>query len=71
VITPEKLPENWNYSGVAEPESWEKVDKTATGWSETEKAKDEWSETEKSATSWYDGDNAGAEEWTYPLEDAG
>lgn len=71
VITPEKLPENWNYSGVAEPENWEKVDKTATGWIETEKSKDEWSETEKSATSWSDGDNAGAEEWTYPLEDAG
>lgn len=71
VITPEKLPENWNYSGVAEPEGWEKVDKTAIDWNETEKTKEEWSETEKSATAWSDGDNAGAEEWTYPLEDAG
>jgi hypothetical protein len=71
VITPEKLPENWNYSGVAEPEDWEKVDKTATDWNETEKTEEDWSETEKGATAWSDGDYAGAEEWTYPLEDAG
>lgn len=71
VITPEKLPENWNYSGVAEPEGWENVDKTATDWNETEKTKEEWNETEKDATAWSDGNNAGAEEWTYPLEDAG
>lgn len=71
VAVPEKLPEDWEYSGAAEPEEWEKVDKASTDWSGVEKSGESWSETEKSATSWYYGDDAGAEEWAYPLEDAG
>jgi hypothetical protein len=71
VAVPEKLPEDWDYNRVAEPEEWEKVDKTATSWSETEKTDEDWSETEKDATSWTSGDVAVAEEWSYPLEDTG
>lgn len=70
VAVPEKLPEDWEYSGTTEPEEWEKVDKTSTDWSEVEKSDESWSEVEKDATSWADSDVAGAEEWNYPLEDA-
>lgn len=71
VAVPEKLPEDWEYSGTTEPEEWEKVDKSSTDWSEVEKSDESWSEVEKDATSWTDSDVAGAEEWNYPLEDTG
>lgn len=71
VSAPEKLPEDWDYSGTSEPEEWEKIDKTSTDWSEVEKSDESWSEVEKDATSWSDGSVAVAEEWNYPLEDAG
>lgn len=69
IAVPEKLPEDWEYSGTTEPEEWEKVDKASTDWSEVEKSDESWSEVEKDATSWTDSDVAGAEEWSYPLED--
>lgn len=71
IAVPEKLPEDWEYSGTTEPEEWEKIDKTSTDWSEVEKSDENWSEVEKDATSWTDSDVAGAEEWNYPLEDTG
>ena len=71
IAVPEKLPEDWEYSGTTEPEEWEKVDKASTDWSEVEKSDESWSEVEKDATSWADSDVAGAEEWNYPLEDTG
>lgn len=71
VTGPEKLPENWNYGELPEPENWNKADKTATGWSEVEKDEEEWTEIDKGATSWSSSNDAGPEEWTYPLEDAG
>jgi hypothetical protein len=71
IAVPEKLPEDWEYSGTTEPEEWEKIDKASTDWSEVEKSDENWSEVEKDATSWTDSDVAGAEEWNYPLEDTG
>ena len=71
IAVPEKLPEDWEYSGTTEPEEWEKIDKTSTDWSEVEKSDESWSEVEKDATSWTESDVAGAEEWNYPLEDTG
>lgn len=71
VAVPEKLPEDWEYSGTTEPEEWETVDKTSTDWSEVEKSGESWSEVEKDVTSWTDNDVAGAQEWNYPLEDTG
>ena len=71
VAVPEKLPEDWEYSGTTEPEEWENIEKTSTDWSEVEKSDESWNEVEKDATSWSDGDVAGAEEWNYPLEDTG
>lgn len=68
VAVPEKLPEEWEYAGLAEPEGWENKDKTSTGWEGVEKPEDEWAESEKEATSWNKTD-AGAVEWGYPLED--
>lgn len=71
VAVPEKLPEDWEYSGTTEPEEWENIDKSSTDWSEVEKSDESWNEVEKDATSWSDGSVAGAEEWDYPLEDTG
>lgn len=61
----------WDYSGIAEPEEWEKIDKTPTDWGEVEKLGENWNEIEKEVTNWSDGSVAGAEEWNYPLEDTG
>ena len=68
---PEKLPEEWEYSGVAEADEWEKVDKTDTGWTEVDKTDEDWGEVEKDSTDWSKASDTEALEWNYPLEDSG
>lgn len=52
VATPEKLPEDWEYSGTPEPEDWDEVDKDAVSWDEGDKPVDDWSENEKESVNW-------------------
>lgn len=71
VATPEKLPEDWEYSSTPEPEDWDNVEKDATSWEETDKAVDNWSENEKENVNWQRGEEAHHQKWKYPLKDTG
>ena len=69
IAVPEKLPEDWEYSGTTEPEEWETIDKTSTDWSEVEKDDVNWSEETKEEVSWLEESDTEPIEWSYPLED--
>ena len=69
VAVPEKLPEDWEYSGTTEPVEWETIDKTSTDWSEVEKDDVNWSEETKEEVSWLEESDTEPIEWSYPLED--
>ena len=69
VAVPEKLPEDWEYSGTTEPVEWETVDKISTDWSEVEKDDENWSEETKEEVSWLEESDTEPIEWSYPLED--
>lgn len=68
--SPEKLPEDWEYSSVSEPEEWNWDEKEAVTWTSSEKAYDEWSEETKDEVSWLEATDTEPLEWNYPLEDA-
>lgn len=63
-----KLPEDWNYSGTPEPETWNSANKDPVGWSVVEKEGENWSEIGKEDTEWAKVDNPEPLEWGYPLE---
>lgn len=69
VATPEKLPEDWEYSSIPEPEDWDEVDKDATSWDEGDKPVDEWSENEKESVNWSSSKEGKPQKWHYPLKD--
>ena len=69
VATPEKLPEDWEYSGTPEPEDWDEVDKDAVSWDEGDKPVDDWSENEKESVNWSSSKEGKPQKWHYPLKD--
>lgn len=69
VATPEKLPEDWEYSSNSEPEDWDEVDKDATSWDEGDKPVDDWSENEKESVNWSSSKEGKPQKWHYPLKD--
>lgn len=69
VATPEKLPEDWEYSSTPEPEDWDEVNKDATSWGEGDKPVDDWSENEKDNVNWSSGKKGKPQKWHYPLKD--
>lgn len=69
VATPEKLPEDWEYSSTPEPEDWDEVDKDATNWNEGDKPVDDWSENEKESVNWSSSKEGKPQKWHYPLKD--
>lgn len=69
VATPEKLPEDWEYSSTPEPEDWDEVDKDAVSWDEGDKPVDDWSENEKESVNWSSSKEGKPQKWHYPLKD--
>lgn len=69
VATPEKLPEDWEYSSTPEPEDWDEVDKDATSWDKVDKPVDDWSENEKESVNWSSSKEGKPQKWHYPLKD--
>lgn len=69
VATPEKLPEDWEYSGSPEPEKWDETSKDATDWDEADKPVDDWSENEKESVDWSSSKEGKPQKWHYPLKD--
>lgn len=69
VATPEKLPEDWEYSGSPEPEDWDETSKDATDWYEADKPVDDWSENEKESVDWSSSTKSKTQKWHYPLKD--
>lgn len=73
VITPEKLPEDWDNYGDSEPKDWDSEEKAPEEWDNApEKDAEEWDTVEKPSESWENADASEKEpeNWSYPLEES-